>query len=460
MEITRAITHIKIQEANASKLLVLNRLAKTYMASVQEYVTTFCSVPILDYPKPEKFSKPTFTSDLSARWHRVAIQQAAGIASSWLTNRQKAYLAYQQALRSYQTEPLKSESDPKLKEPQWHDWNTPVLKATGIQANVNVVAALTPDHEHLIKLELAGQGEFDYWLRVATLDKGKPLYLPVKLAKYHKQMLEGHLPNASVSLNQRRDGSWWLTLTITETMSTRAPTKTKVGCDIGIVNFLTASTGKQYGTFHGKLATRHKADREKRRRKAKLTACLKAKAVITEKLPSASTRQGQRLSRHVRQTINRAVNQFVADHASETIGYEDLSVATMRFKAKAMNAYLYASQLGHIPKQIKWVCAKLGLAAITVNPAYSSQQCPMCYLAHRDNRKKQETFSCINCGHTALADFNAACNLKARADDTQLMACKDKNQVKAVLNSRHKAWRENPAARSAVARLVNERVSI
>jgi len=456
MELTRAITHIKIHEANAAKLLVLDTLAKTYMALVQEYVTAFCDVPILDYPKPDKFSQPTFISELSARWQRVAIQQAAGISQAWLTNRKKAYLAYTQALAHYEAQPLKSERDPNLnlKEPQWHAWNIPSLKATNMQANVNVVAALSPADEQVLKLELAKQGEFDYWLKVATLDKGKPLYLPVKLAEYHKQMLAGQLPNTSVSLNKRRDNSWWLTLTITETVATPAPTKHKVGCDVGIVNFLTASTGKQYGTFHGKLAARHKADRAKRRRKAKLRSCLTKKGMPKEQLPSVSTKQGQKLSRHTRQSINQAVNQFVTDHQGETIVYEDLSVASMRFKARAMNAYLYASQLGHIPKQIKWVCAKRGLPALTVNPAYSSQQCPACHLAHRANRPKQETFSCQNCGYTALADFNAACNLRARADDTQLMSCKDKAQVKALLAARHARWFENEKRLPVVQSLV------
>jgi IS605 OrfB family transposase len=436
--------------------MVLDGLASAYMELVQKYVTAFCSVPILDYPKPEKFSNPTFTSELSARWQRVAIQQACGISQAWLTNRQNAYLAYQEAQAHYKAEQLKPMPDPKLKEPKWREGNIPYIRATCIQANVNVVIALTPADEPVVKLELAKPGQFDYWLRVATLEKGKPLYLPVKLAKYHKQKLEGHLPNSSVSLNKRQDGSWWLTLTITETVTTPAPTQTKIGCDVGIVNFLTASTGKQYGTFHGKLATRHKADREKRRRKAKLIACLKKKGLPKEKLPAVSTRQGQRLSHHTKHSINRAVNQFVADHKSETIVYEDLSVATMRFKARAMNAYLYASQLGHIPKQIQWVCAKRGSAAITVNPAYSSQQCPVCHLAHRDNRKRQETFSCTACGYTALADFNAATNLKARADDTELLMCKDKTEVKNLLNARHQSWLENSAARSAVARLVSE----
>ena len=38
----------------------------------------------------------------------------------------------------------------------------------------------------------------------------------------------------------------------------------------------------------------------------------------------------KRLARHVRQSINRAVNEFYADHPGCQVAYEQLSVATMR----------------------------------------------------------------------------------------------------------------------------------
>ncbi len=55
----------------------------------------------------------------------------------------------------------------------------------------------------------------------------------------------------------------------------------------------------------------------------------------------------------------------------------------------------------------------------------------------------QETFSCVVCAYTAPADYNAACNLKNRADDMQLLKCKDKVEIKALLDQRHALWRES-----------------
>ena len=79
---------------------------------------------------------------------------------------------------------------------------------------------------------------------------------------------------------------------------------------------------------------------------------------------------------------------------------------------------------------------------MTVNPAYSSQQCPICHLAHRDNRRRQETFSCMACGYTVAADINTAQNLKNRADDAEMLKCKDKVEIKALLAAKHRVWLE------------------
>jgi transposase len=114
----------------------------------------------------------------------------------------------------------------------------------------------------------------------------------------------------------------------------------------------------------------------------------------------------------------------------------------MKFKARAMNAYLRASNLAHIPKQIQWNAVKRGVPATKVKSAYSSQQCCMCYYVDTANRPNQQTFCCLVCGHSTHADLNAATNIKYRVGDSELHACKDRKAVKALLLSRHVAWKK------------------
>ena len=429
--ITKAVTHIRLIEVNPGKLAVLDALAPVYLALCQQYVAFFCTEA-----QPDKFHAPLFSTPLSERWHRVAIQQAAGIAQSWRTNRAQAYQDYLDDLLDYHEQQTESTLDEGAQAPTWKEWDVPTLRETCIQANANVVA-LEPSHD----------SSFDYWLQISTLEFRKPLLVPVKLAAYHKEQITdlktGKVKqlNTSVQLNKREDGVWWLTLSYDELVTVHtAPDAPVTGIDVGIANFVTTSDGKHYGTFHGKLRERQKRDREKRRRKAKLRKCLEKKGM--QKLPSTTSRSGQRLIRHVRQEINRAVNQCFAEHPGVQFAYEHLSVATMKHKARAMNAYLRASNLAHIPKQIEWNAAKRGIQATRVKSAYSSQACQRCHYPDRANRPDQQTFCCVVCGFQTHADLNAAVNIERRVGDLELQACKDRKAVKSLLMQRHAAWRK------------------
>lgn len=110
-----------------------------------------------------------------------------------------------------------------------------------------------------------------------------------------------------------------------------------------------------------------------------------------------------------------------------------------------MNTYLYASQLGHIPEQLAWAAAKRGLAAHTVNPAYSSLECPRCHFVSRKNRPDQKTYRCVVCGYEAHADHKAASTLASRWGDGELAACKAKEAVKGLLLCRHETWKQAQA---------------
>jgi hypothetical protein len=269
--ITKAVTHIGLGATNPGKLAALDRLCEVFLPLTQQYVTLFCTEEL-----PNSFRAPCFLTLLSERWHRVALQQAAGIAKSWRTNRATAFQDYLDELAEYREHQANGTLEEGAKEPEFREWNVPTLHQTCIQANCNVV-----------KLEEAQDSTFDYWLKVSTLDKGKPLLVPIKLADYHKEQLtdpqtgKRRTINSSVTFN-KRDGVWWVTLSYDETVAVPSdPDTLVIGIDVGIANFITTSDNRHYGTFHGKLRERHKRDREKRRRKARLRACLQ-KEVSTD----------------------------------------------------------------------------------------------------------------------------------------------------------------------------------
>src|SRR6266536_2848517 len=132
--VTRAATHIRLIEVNPGKLAALDALAPVYLALCQQYVTLFCT-----YEVPDKFHAPVFQTALSERWHRVVIQQAAGIAQSWRTNRAQACQGYLEEREGYQEQQAAGSLAEGATEPQWREWDVPTLRQTCIQANANVI---------------------------------------------------------------------------------------------------------------------------------------------------------------------------------------------------------------------------------------------------------------------------------------------------------------------------------
>src|SRR5258707_10972610 len=118
MRLTKAVTHIPLTSMNAGKLAAMDALAAEYMALCQVYVTHFCTIAT-----PDGYADFVYPTALSDRWQRVAVQQAAGMAKSWRTNRRQAVNEYLNKRAWYEAQdPQKREM---LHRPRWHEPNVP-----------------------------------------------------------------------------------------------------------------------------------------------------------------------------------------------------------------------------------------------------------------------------------------------------------------------------------------------
>lgn len=70
--------------------------------------------------------------------------------------------------------------------------------------------------------------------------------------------------------------------------------------------------------------------------------------------------------------------------------------------------------------KLAYKLAERGGELALVDPSYTSQTCPACGCINSDNRKSQALFVCVDCGHEANADQNAAINIKRRWNTVSL----------------------------------------
>lgn len=110
-----------------------------------------------------------------------------------------------------------------------------------------------------------------------------------------------------------------------------------------------------------------------------------------------------------RDTVNHRYSKYVVDialkHNCGVIQMEDLTGISKD------NTFLKNWSYYDLQQKIKYKSEEHNIEVRFINPKYTSQRCNKCGHIHKDNRPDQETFECVNCGHKALADFNASRNI-------------------------------------------------
>ena len=343
MNVKQAITDLKLH-ANIGKLEKIDETADEYMWLTQIYVRHLIGVAV--HPAgwgqpafgrfefhPKQKTLPPVATPLSERWKRCAWMQACGIVNSWLSNGRHR-----------------------------DGSGEPTLDDITIQGNANVVV-----------LAQSTDSCFDYWLRVSTLDKGKPVLVPFTVHPYGASLIRqalasGGRVSGGVTLS-KRDGVWSCQLCVTRKVKPRK-TAGKRGYDVGMVTVAADSGGRNYGTLSAPLKQRINADAERTARKQKLNVCLKKK-----QLPEVSLVNG-RTERWVRQEIGLHLNRLIADLSAEPAPpvaiLEKLSVRDMRMKSREQNRVLKAGQIGYIARRFRYSLDLAGLAWREVNAAYTS----------------------------------------------------------------------------------------
>ena len=115
-------------------------------------------------------------------------------------------------------------------------------------------------------------------------------------------------------------------------------------------------------------------------------------------------------SHNMSMTINHQWSKYIVDTAVKNkcgvIQMEDLS----GIKASRQN-FLGNWTYYDLQQKITYKAEENGIKVIKVDPSYTSQMCPVCGYINKRNRSTQADFECLECGHIANADYNAARNI-------------------------------------------------
>lgn len=202
-------------------------------------------------------------------------------------------------------------------------------------------------------------------------------------------------------------GKWLLACTCDIPETDEFNAEDWLGCDLGIVNILTDSDGRAYSGAAVEKVRSHLA-----RRRAGLQR--KGTKAAKRRLKALSGKQ-RRFQLHTNHEISKALVS-TAERTGRGLGLEDLTGIRDRVTAKrSLRARLNNWSFSDLRTKIAYKARAAGVPVVYVDPRNTSIGCSRCGTIDKRNRPDQATFSCIECGHAALADFNAAMNIRVRA---------------------------------------------
>ncbi len=99
--------------------------------------------------------------------------------------------------------------------------------------------------------------------------------------------------------------------------------------------------------------------------------------------------------------------QSMTKSASGTLENPGKNVA----QKSGLNRGILRQGWGMFRTMLEYKCKKFGTTLVLVDPKNTSRRCRMCGHTSIENRKTQENFLCVECGHNENADIHAAMNI-------------------------------------------------
>jgi len=238
---------------------------------------------------------------------------------------------------------------------------------------------------------------FDYFLKLSTLQKGKPIYLPLKRNPYLDDCLKKgeRLPFVQVRLTDK-------TCTISAIVGyDKAPLRSStesIGLDFGMVAMFTTSDGERHGLSSF----------------TKLKIWDEELLALTKKLQQQSIKLSTNaryvhLQRRIKSYFKNEICRILNKLAKKNVGV--FVVEKLDFRAaglsKRMNRLIGRTYRSVVKAKLSRLKEQYGIQIVAVNPAYTSQECSRCHYVSKHNRKSQKDFVCRHCHYSCNADVNA-----------------------------------------------------
>ncbi len=250
--------------------------------------------------------------------------------------------------------------------------------------------------------------------KVSLLTLEGRVIVPVLMGNYQGERFTNAKGQADLVL--RKDGKWFLLVTVEIPDGTPTPTTDFIGVDLGVVNIATTDDGQQFsGQQIENVRQKFQVQRQSLQKAAAAsTAKGKRPKNIRRKLKTVRNKE-----QRFRRDINHQISKKLVAKAKDTgrgLALEDLKGIRDRTRfRKPQRAKMAGWAFAQLRQFIEYKARLAGVVVEIVDPKNTSRTCAQCGHCGKANRPSQERFLCKQCGHETHADVNAARNIRARA---------------------------------------------
>lgn len=268
---------------------------------------------------------------------------------------------------------------------------------------------------------------FDYWVRLSTLDKGKPIMVPVNGNNFYDGIAGVRKKFCQVNLTKAGEITVSFVKDVPSEVGIYLPQTPKIALDLGLKTLFATDKGDLLGRRFYDLLNKYD--------------------VLISKLASNRQRQGlpvrsprydnlvDHLRAFMKNEINRCLNRVVDLYRPAEILVERLDFRNPDL-SRRMNRLISWFGKSFARQKLDSLHEKLGIVITNTNAAYSSQECSVCGYVDKKNRGTQAIFKCQCCLTGLHADVNAARNHLSRSSDGVIDVYKSKQAVLRILTGR------------------------
>jgi len=247
---------------------------------------------------------------------------------------------------------------------------------------------------------------FDYWVKLATLDKGKPVLLPIKSNKYYESIQGVRKSFCQINVDNFTNE---ISVSFIKDTPKRnyQPKSDSISLDLGLSNLFATNKGDLFGRRF--IDYLYKLDDK--------IVTLQSRLQKQGIKPNNSIRFRKLISKvksHLKNEVNRVINRIIKLYKPKKIMVEKLNFQSPKL-SRRLNRILSKFGKSIITNKFNQLSEEFNIKIVEVNPAYTSQTCSNCGYIDKKNRKSQATFICRFCGKKQNSDINAAKNIDSRS---------------------------------------------